>query len=198
MKQGGSGETERKAGKGRTSMQEFDYTEAARASGFATVAPLAPDTLRHLPEVREMCAADRCRSYGKNWACPPVIGTLDEWAGRCARYSHGLLLQTIGEREDSFDYEAMMEAERANRTHIDALADRLCVAGADFLLLAAGTCTRCPVCTCPDAPCRCPERLFPSMEAAGLFVSQVCRDNSVVYYYGEEKIAYTNCLLFRP
>jgi hypothetical protein len=34
------------------------------------------------------------------------------------------------------------------------------------------------------------------MEACGLFVSQVCRDNGVAYYYGDDKIAYTCCVLY--
>ena len=34
------------------------------------------------------------------------------------------------------------------------------------------------------------------MEACGLFVSQLCTDNGVAYNYGDEKIAYTCCILF--
>ena len=173
-----------------------DFAEYARESGFNTVAPLNPKTLRFLPEVRSMCAADRCRSYDKTWSCPPACGSLEDWDERCSRYTSGLILQTVGEREDSYDFEAMMEAAEENKRQTDALADALLAEGADFLLMSAGTCTRCEKCTYPDAPCRFPEKLFPSMEACGLFVSQVCRDNGVPYNYGDEKIAYTCCILF--
>ena len=173
------------------------FASLARAQGFETVAALEPATLEFLPEVREMCAADRCRSYGKNWSCPPACGSLEDWKARCGRYQRGLLLQTVGEREDSWDFEAMEEAALRNRERVDALAEALLADGADFLFLAAGTCTRCETCTYPDAPCRFPEKLFPSMEACGLFVSKVCADNGVAYYYGDDKIAYTCCLLFQ-
>ena len=173
-----------------------DFAAAARAAGFDTVAPLDPATLKFLPEVRAMCAADRCRHYGKTWSCPPACGELEEWAAKCARYSRGLLLQTIGEREDSYDIEAMMEAAERNREQTDALLRALGPTGADYLMMSAGTCTRCEKCTYPDAPCRFPELLCPSMEACGLFVSQVCADNGVPYNYGDEKIAYTCCILF--
>ena len=173
-----------------------DFAAEARAAGFDTVAALDPATLKFLPEVRDMCAADRCRHYGKTWSCPPACGTLEDWAGRCARFSRGLLLQAVGEREDSYDYEAMLEAAERCREHSDALVSALHRAGADFLFLGAGTCTRCEACTYPGAPCRFPELLSPSMEACGLFVSQVCTDNGVPYNYGDEKIAYTCCVLY--
>ena len=174
----------------------LDYAAAAKAAGFDTVAPLDPGTLKFLPEVRSMCAADRCRHYGKTWACPPACGRVEDWERKCAAYDRGLLLQTIGEREDSYDYEAMMEAAENNKRQTDALAKALRAAGAEFLIMSAGTCTRCEKCTYPDAPCRVPELLFPSMEACGLFVSQVCTDNGVPYNYGDGRIAYTCCLLY--
>ena len=173
-----------------------DFAAAARAAGFDTVAPLDPRSLKFLPEVRSMCAADRCQSYGRTWSCPPACGPLEDWERKCARYGKGLILQTIGDREDSYDIEAMMEAAEENKRQTDALADTLLAEGAEFLLMGAGTCTRCEKCTYPDAPCRFPEKLFPSMEACGLFVSQVCTDNGVAYNYGAEKIAYTCCILF--
>lgn len=175
----------------------FDFAAAARESGFHTVAPLDPATLRFLPEVRSMCAADRCRSYGANWSCPPACGELDQWRERSAAFDSGLILQTVGEREDSYDIEAMLEAAEENKRQMDRFADRLLASGEPFLLMSAGTCTRCAQCTYPDAPCRFPEKLFPSMEACGLFVSQVCKDNGVAYNYGDEAIAYTCCVLFR-
>ena len=173
-----------------------DFAAAARAAGFDTVAPLDPATLKFLPEVRSMCAADRCRSYGKTWSCPPACGELTDWETKARRYEKGLILQTVGDREDSYDIEAMMEAAEANKRQTDTLADMLLAEGAEFLLMGAGTCTRCKQCTYPDAPCRFPEKLFPSMEACGLFVSQLCTDNGVAYNYGDEKIAYTCCILF--
>jgi len=173
-----------------------DIEKAAIEAGFDTVAPLDPRTLKFLPEVRAMCAADRCQSFNKTWSCPPACGELEYWEEKASHYSKGLLLQTIGDREDSYDIEAMMEAAEVNRNEVDALAKALMADGMDFLLMAAGTCTRCTKCTYPDSPCRFPDLVFPSMEACGLFVSQVCTDNNVKYNYGDEKIAYTCCVLY--
>ena len=173
-----------------------DLRMIALQNGFTVAEPLDPATLQFLPEVREMCSADRCRSYNRSWSCPPACGELSEWEEKSSHYSRGLVLQTIGEREDSYDFEAMTAAADLCRKNGDRLIDALRAQGVDFLFFSAGTCRRCETCTYPEAPCRFPEKLFPSMEACGLFVSKVCKDNGVPYYYGDEKIAYTCCLLY--
>ena len=65
----------------------------------------------------------------------------------------------------------------------------------DLLAIGAGACTKCKECTYPDAPCRFPKEAFASMEAYGMLVVQVCKDNHMKYYYGPETIAYTSCFL---
>ena len=174
----------------------IDIKSAAIESGFSTVAPLDPEKLEFLPEVRSMCAADRCQSFGKTWSCPPACGTLEEWKEKCSHYHKGLLLQTIGDREDSYDIEAMMEAADLNKEQSEIFIKKLRKEGLDFLYMSAGTCRKCSKCSYPDEPCRFPDLMAPSMEACGLFVSRVCTDNNVKYNYGDEKIAYTCCVLF--
>ena len=175
-----------------------EMTRLARSCGFDTVAALDVDTLRFLPEVRDMCAADRCQHYGKSWACPPACGSLELWRDRARTYRRGLLLQTVGPREDSFDLEGMMAVEAENGRHFRRLLAAIRENQMDALPMSAGTCTRCRTCTYPSAPCRFPEELYPSMEACGLFVSGLCRDNGVAYYYGEDRIAFTCCVLYNP
>ena len=64
-----------------------------------------------------------------------------------------------------------------------------------MLPIGAGCCTKCKVCTYPDAPCRFPDQAFSSMEAYGMLVTQVCKANGLEYYYGPCTIAYTSCYL---
>ena len=170
--------------------------ELAAECGFNGIADLDTKTLEFLPEVRDMCAADRCHSYGKTWSCPPACGSIEDWKEKASHYSKGLLLQYIGEREDSFDFEAAMEAGEKCKECLDKLTALMRADGMDFLAMGAGTCTKCKKCTYPDAPCRFPETLFPSMEACGLFISKVCTDNNLPYNYGDTRIAFTCCVLF--
>lgn len=174
----------------------IDIIKEALDCGFTVAAPLDAATLHFLPEVREMCAADRCQSYNRSWSCPPACGTPEEMTARAEKYAKGVLLQTVGPREDSYDFEGMMEVYHENARHFDELMERLKKAGLDMFPMASGTCQKCEKCTYPDAPCRFPDKVFPSMEACGLFVSQICKDNGVAYYYGDDKIAYTCCVLY--
>ena len=53
--------------------------------GFTHAEELDLKALVFMPEVREMCRADRCRAYGKNWSCPPACGSIEEAAARAAK-----------------------------------------------------------------------------------------------------------------
>ena len=170
-------------------------TQLALEQGFDQVGPLDPSMLEFLPEVRDMCAADRCQSYNKTWTCPPACGTLEEISARAAAYRRGVLLQSTGEMEDDFDVEAMMDTERLQKERFRAFVDRVREEYPNCLPMSSGACSVCPACTYPDAPCRFPHLAIPSMEAYGLVVSQVCQDSGLPYYYGPRTITYTACVL---
>lgn len=142
-----------------------------------------------------MCAADKCRAYNRNWTCPPHCGTLEECGARLAGMDCGLLVQTVGQLEDSFDFEAMAETEKAHLAHFHALADLLREKYPGVLCLGSGGCRLCKSCAYPE-PCRFPERACPSMEGYGLLVSEACESAGVPYYHGKNTLAYTACYLF--
>ncbi len=171
--------------------------EQVRAAGFSHVGKLEPSALHFLPEVREMCAADRCHSYGKTWVCPPACGTLEEITAKAKLYTKGILMQSTGQLEDDFDIETMQETEQLHKKRFAALTDWCVKAAVQALPMAAGGCTLCAQCTYPDAPCRFPQRAVPSMEAYGLWVSKVCEDSGLPYYYGPRTITYTSCVLYK-
>lgn len=162
---------------------------------FSTAAPLNVEMLEFMPEVREMCAADRCKSYGRSWVCPPACGTLDEITKKAKQYPAGILVQSVGSLEDEFDIETMMEIEQLQKARFKKLVAYVREQQPGCLPMAAGTCTICGSCTYPEAPCRFPELAIPSMEAYGLFVSKVCKESGMKYYYGVNTISYTSCIL---
>ena len=170
--------------------------EKAKAAGFTHVAPMAASTIELRQEVRDMCAVNSCGMYGKRWSCPPGCGELEDLRKRLQEYSGGVLIQSVGNLEDNFDAETMMETETHQKERLLKLQKMLLEEQADVLVLGAGCCTHCRECTYPDAPCRFPEKACASMEAYGLFVTQVCRDNGLYYHHGERTVTYTACVLF--
>lgn len=177
-------------------MEINELINLAKDCGFTEAAEMDAKKLKFMPEVRDMCRADKCNSFNKSWSCPPACGTLEEITERSKGYSRGLLVQTVGRQEDEYDFAFYEEAAARHSESFTKLTEKLLDAGLDLLPMGMGACTLCERCTYPDAPCRFPERLFPSMEAYGLLVTQVCIDNDVSYYYGPGTIAYVSCYLF--
>ena len=175
----------------------MDWIKLAREIGFEDACMLNMEALKPMKEVREMCSANRCRAYGKSWACPPGCGSIEQCESRIKGYDSGVLVQTTGILDDVFDGEGMEKAMQLHRRRFEELARQARSLVGDCLPLSAGTCTRCEVCTYPDSPCRFPDEALSSMEAFGLLVSQVCSDSGMTYYKGEKTITYTSCLLFK-
>ena len=87
------------------------------------------------------------------------------------------LFRQWGELEDALDGESMMETEARHKEYFVEFEKKLREIYPDMLAIGAGCCTKCKVCTYPDAPCRFPKQAFSSMEAYGMLVTQVCQAN---------------------
>lgn len=175
---------------------EEDYWQAkARSLGFTHTSTLDVATLIPRQDVRDMCAADKCRAYGKNHTCPPYCGSLEDCREQLRCYSRGILVQTVGNTRKAIDTKAYRETEQRHLIQFYALADAIRAVYPNALCLGTGGCRICGTCAWPE-PCRFPDKACASMEAYGLFVTQVCRDNDLQYHYGERTVTYTACVLF--
>lgn len=163
--------------------------------GFSYAEQLDGSTLKLRQEVRDMCSANTCGMYGKNLACPPACGSLEDCRKQVEKYSLGLLVQTVGDVEDSMDFEGMMEAEERHKRQFTELAEVLRKEYPSLLPLGSGCCTICSACAGPEGECRFPDKRISSLEAFGIVVSDLCSRNHMKYYYGPQKIAYTSCYL---
>lgn len=172
-----------------------ELSKIAEESGFSAWALLDVSTIELKQEVRDMCTVNTCGMSGKCWSCPPGCGTLEECAERIKGRTLGILVQTIGEIEDSFDFEAMIEIEADHKVNFRTMYKAIRDAGADVLAIGAGGCTICKECTYPDAPCRFPDKMVSSMEAYGMVVNEICKANNLPYNYGPERMAYSSCFL---
>lgn len=172
-----------------------DLIRLALQAGFSQAAELDMEALVAREEVRAMCAADRCHAYARRWSCPPGCGTLRENQRRMSAYPHGLIFQTTGDMEDDFDVEALGRIQLAHKKQFETVVRQIRTMDPDCLPLTAGCCTICRNCTYPNKPCRFPRKMFSSMEAYGLLVSEVCEKSGLKYYYGPRTMTYTSCVL---
>jgi predicted metal-binding protein len=183
---------------GMTFLENSDpkyWVNIARKCGFFAAFPLEINTLSPCEDVRKMCAADKCGAYGKNWTCPPYCGTLAECDEQMRGYQRGILVQTVGKLEKTVDTKGYRRTEEQHLVSLHKLYEVLRKTYPNALCLGSGGCRVCKTCAHPE-PCRFPEKAISSMEAYGLFVTQVCRDNGAQYYHGEKTITYTACILF--
>lgn len=172
-----------------------DWFEKAKELGFDEAAPLNPEKLVAREDVRSMCAADKCGAYNKNWTCPPACGTIEDCQKRMLGFERGILLQSIGHMTKPIDSKCYRETERRHMKNLYAFAEEIRKQYPGALCLGAGGCRVCQRCAYPEE-CRFPEKAMSSMEGYGLFVTQVCRDSGIPYYYGERTITYTACVLY--
>lgn len=169
--------------------------EAARAQGFETVVVLDMNTLKSKPEVRDMCSVNKCASYGKKWGCPPGCGTIEQCQEMMGRFTMGVLIQTVGQLEDNWDFEGIARTGGTHKDRFDGLCDTMRSWEEKILPMSAGGCELCQPCAYPE-PCRHPDRISYSVSAFGLLVNELCKDNGVTYYYGSDKMAFTGLILF--
>ena len=86
----------------------------AREIGFECTGRVATSDLHVRPEVRDMCAANRCMRYGHSWSCPPACEPIEVYQEQIGKRRMGIVVQTIGQMEDSFDFETI---EESGKTH---------------------------------------------------------------------------------
>ena len=82
------------------------------AYGFAD-----PNTVDFAQRVRHICRQE-CPMYGKTWACPPAVGSVEECRERCLSYSDCLVIATVTEVRDI----ANIEETLATRPGHEAIA----------------------------------------------------------------------------
>lgn len=163
--------------------------------GFDEAVCIDPKALEVRADVRDMCAADKCGIFAKNWSCPPACGTLEQCGERMRGFERGLLLQSVGRLRKAIDSKCYRETERLHNQRLQQLYQQIKADHPKALCLGAGGCRVCGKCAYPE-PCRFPDKAMSSMEAYGLFVTQVCKDAKLPYHHGEMTITFTGCILF--
>lgn len=174
-----------------------EYISSHReALGIHEYAFLPTSDLKFSEEVRSLCEMNSCGQYGKTWACPPGVGTYEECKSRILKYGHVFVFTTLHELEDSYDFEGMMEGKAKHCSLCPPIANLFQKEYTDVLILSAEGCNRCQTCTYPDAPCRFPDTLYPSIESYCVEVNQLAKTAGIHYINGADTVTYFGCILY--
>ena len=172
-----------------------EIVREALDQGFDYAGPLNISTLTSLQDMRESCIQNTCGRYGTNWGCPPAVGELADLQAQMRSYKTGIIVQSVQQLEDSFDFEGIAELGQRHGKNFAEFYARLRRDYPGMLPLSNTGCTVCKKCSYPDEPCRFPDKQVYSMSAYGLFVSQVCKDNGMEYNHGPNTMTYSSCYL---
>ena len=175
-------------------MTREEIKKAALEAGFDYAEDLDTNTLNPLQDIMDTCATNKCGAFGKNWGCPPH-GTLEENEAKLKAYENGILVQVVGKAKDEYDFEYYAEAGAKFRESMSKLYEQLKPEMPGCIALGAGGCKICKECAKPE-PCRFPEKRVDALEGYGIFITQLCKDNNINYYYGSGTIAYTGAILW--
>ena len=172
--------------------------QAALSAGAAKAVLIGGDRIVCDPAFREICRNNQCGCYGTCWVCPPEIGAIEDLIAQVNAYPGGMLYQTIGTLEDSFDIEGMMEAGHRHALVSSGLQRMLPeLLQKPFLHLGCGGCHLCDSCAKRNGePCRHPESALPAMEGYGIDVYNTTKDTPLQYINGTNTVTYFGLVLF--
>jgi predicted metal-binding protein len=167
-----------------------------RGAGVFQYGTLNTRDVEFTEEVRKYCVDNVCRQYGKTWACPPAVGTVDECRRRAQRYEKMLVFSVKYDLDDSLDFEGMRRGMKDFKKVANRIDESLRDCLSDYLILGNEGCGFCESCTYPGAPCRFPDKSHGSIEGYGIYVSKLAAQVGVAYNNGENTVTYFGALLY--
>ena len=155
-----------------------------------------PKTLEFTQRVRHICQTE-CPMYGKSWACPPAVGSVEECRERCLGYSDCLMIATITEVGDIADIHETLSTRSGHETITNQVADLMRQQGIAPYILSTEACAVCEKCAWLDGqPCRFPERMHPCVESHGINVVPAMEELGIPFISGENLVTWVSLLLF--
>ncbi len=179
-------------------LPESQLTSLALALGATRAAIVNVSDVQFSDTFRDLCKMNSCGNFEKNWKCPPAVGEYEELKNQVLAFKKGLVIQTVYQLEDSFDFDGMVKAKAIHEEVLRALWNRIRSENilGPFLPLSAGICSYCEKCTCPDEECRYPEEALASVEAYGIDVTALVTACGIPYNNGPASVSWVGAFFY--
>ncbi len=165
----------------------------------ARAAVINPSAVRYSSEFRKLCEQNKCGYYGKNWMCPPHVGSYGELKERAGRYKKGLMFQTIHQIFHSGDRKKYRDAFKAHNEALRKIVKHLqeMYGIEDMLTLGGGPCTYCEKCSALDEePCRYPDHAVASLESYGIDVGALVTLYGMPYKFEKDIVTLVGAVFY--
>lgn len=141
------------------------------------------DELLFTERVRYICRTE-CPMYGKTWACPPAVGTVEECKARVLAYPKALLFTTVTEVEDISDLSCTLATRKPHEEVTRKVTAAAMEQTDDVYVLSSEACELCDKCAWPDAPCRNPKQMYPCVESHGILITDIAEKHGIEFING--------------
>ena len=155
-----------------------------------------PKELEFSSRIRWICE-NECPMYGKSWACPPGVGTVDHCKGKCLSFENCLLISTIVEVEDITNIDETLATRPEHEAVTNEVRDIMRSLGVDPYVLSTEACALCDRCAILDgAPCRFPEKMHPCVESHGINVVPMLEKRGLEFQFGANVVTWISLLFY--
>ena len=155
-----------------------------------------PRQLEFNQRIRWICEHE-CPMYGKTWACPPGVGTVEHCAGKCRSFDNCLMIATITEVEDIADIQQTLATRPEHEEITNQVGAFLEEQGVKPYILSTEACAICQRCAIEDGqPCRHPKKMHPCVESHGINIIPVLEEQGICFQYGENVVTWISLLFY--
>ena len=157
---------------------------------------LDPRELEFSSRIRWICE-NECPMYGKSWACPPGVGSVDHCRGKCLSFENCLLISTIVEVADITNIEETLATRPDHEAVTNQVRDLMRQLGADPYVLSTEACVLCERCAILDGEsCRFPEKMHPCVESHGINVVPILEQRGLEFQFGANVVTWISLLFY--
>lgn len=133
--------------------------------------------------VRKICEME-CPMYGKTWACPPAVGSVEDCKKRCLAYPEALVITTITEVSDIANLQETLDTRAPHEAVTREAAAFVKEQAAEVMVLSTEACAICEQCAYPDGPCRHADKMYPCVESHGILATEIAEKYGIDFFDG--------------
>ena len=157
---------------------------------------IEPADLEFSDRIRWICEHE-CPMYGRSWACPPGVGSVENCRAKCFGYQKCLMISTITEVNDSSDINTTLATRPEHEKITNQVRDLMRELGVNPYILSTEACAECDRCAILDGlPCRLPERMHPCVESHGINILGLLEQMGLSFQYGENVVTWFSLLFY--
>ena len=155
-----------------------------------------PKELEFSDRIRWICQHE-CPMYGRSWACPPGVGTVDGCKGKCLQYENCLMISTITEVTDITDINETLATRPEHEAVTNQVQEILRQLGVEPYILSTEACALCQRCAILDGqPCRFPDKMHPCVESHGINVVPMLESRGLEFQFGANVVTWISLLFY--